>query len=282
MNTEIYYFSGTGNSLVVARELAVKMYAVLIHIASVIDKENINSVADIIGIIFPVYNIEHDGIPLIVSRFIKKLNNINNKYIFAVCTFGGGSYKTLDNLNELIISRGGKLSAGFGVHMPQNAFYKFFDNNKKIFKKWRKKSEIIYKMVKAKRTNKFDNSNLLVKLIMIPFIKKARINAVKTMQNLSGSSKQTFSDLILISDKSYTTDKNCIGCGICSKVCPVNNIKLVKSKPIWQHNCETCLACFNWCPKQAIHGGIVSLNGNKNYHYHHPDVKLTDMLNRRI
>lgn len=38
MSAEIYYFSGTGNSLAAARDIAVKINARLISIPSVIDQ----------------------------------------------------------------------------------------------------------------------------------------------------------------------------------------------------------------------------------------------------
>jgi flavodoxin len=50
--TEIYYFSGTGNSLVVARDIAERMEGNLIAIPSMMDKERITTDADIIGIVF--------------------------------------------------------------------------------------------------------------------------------------------------------------------------------------------------------------------------------------
>ena len=69
----------------------------------------------------------------------------------------------------------------------------------------------------------------------------------------------------------YTGD-GCTGCGICVKVCPVNNIKIVDKKPVWQHSCENCRACYVWCPARAIRGGITA-NG---FYYRHPAVNLTD------
>ncbi|MHB1377223.1 MAG: hypothetical protein ACYCXB_07365 [Candidatus Humimicrobiaceae bacterium] len=55
MNTEIYYFSGTGNSLAVARDITKKADGKLISIFSVLDKKSINTDADTLGIVFPVY-----------------------------------------------------------------------------------------------------------------------------------------------------------------------------------------------------------------------------------
>ena len=52
MGTTIYYFSGTGNSLKIARELAEKIEdSILIPIAKVWDLENLESTSKKIGFI---------------------------------------------------------------------------------------------------------------------------------------------------------------------------------------------------------------------------------------
>ncbi|WRK52481.1 EFR1 family ferrodoxin [Coprobacillaceae bacterium CR2/5/TPMF4] len=48
-------------------------------------------------------------------------------------------------------------------------------------------------------------------------------------------------------------DDKCIGCGICTRVCPMDNIKVENNHAIIGDNCITCLACFHWCPKEAIY-----------------------------
>ncbi|OHD10260.1 MAG: hypothetical protein A2086_00670 [Spirochaetes bacterium GWD1_27_9] len=277
MKKEIYYFSGTGNSLVVARNIAEKIDAKLTPISSVIDKENIEIDADVIGIIFPFYYLNSTGMPLIISRFIKKLTNISKKYIFAVCTYGGSPYLVIKNLSKIIESSGGKLAAGFGVHMPQCAFKKPFENKKKILDKTEKKVDIICEYITSQKKGRYETDNIFVRLIVVlirPIAIKEGLKSFKKLAKLPDSSNLSFEELILLSDNSYYTDEKCNGCGICSKICPVNNIKIINNKPVWQNHCENCLACFNWCPKEAIHGGIAP----NEYKYHHPDVKLSDML----
>ena len=60
----------------------------------------------------------------------------------------------------------------------------------------------------------------------------------------------------LINDKPLWVDKEaCIQCGLCQKLCPVNDIE--GTPPTWKHNgsCTNCLACYHHCPKHAIHWG---------------------------
>ena len=85
---EVYYFSGTGNSLVLAKLVAERLGGALIPIASVIDREKIEPAADVIGITFPVY---YADAPNIVRRFAEKLANTEGKYIFAISNYGGGA-----------------------------------------------------------------------------------------------------------------------------------------------------------------------------------------------
>ena len=52
MNIDIYYFSGTGDSLSVAKDIAAKTGGNLVPIASVVDNDVINPDSDVIGMCF--------------------------------------------------------------------------------------------------------------------------------------------------------------------------------------------------------------------------------------
>lgn len=57
--------------------------------------------------------------------------------------------------------------------------------------------------------------------------------------------------------KFYATDA-CIGCGKCTKVCPLNNVNLRDRKPVWGNQCTHCMACICKCPEEAIEYGKKS------------------------
>ena len=283
--TEIYYFTGTGNSLAVARDIAEKINGKVMSITSVVNEETIETDADMVGLVFPIYYDPYGGVPLIVRRFISKLQDINSKYIFTVCTYGSGAFSSLKFLEELIESQGGKLSAGFMVNMPNNMGGSTLNNEQKqqkMFHVWKDNMEMIYEHVNAHNEGKFYLPNttagkffILIKLFFTPLMFLFKPLTLRRLRKYSDQKSQSYEELLPFMDNSFYTDKECVGCGNCSRICPVGNIQIINDKPQWQHHCEFCLACFHWCPN----GAIKSSELKNTVRYHHPDVTFSDMIN---
>jgi ferredoxin len=274
MSTEVYYFSGTGNSLFVARQIVERINGKLISIPSVIKEEHIRTEADVVGIVFPVYYATNDcGIPRIIIKFVGKLENLNSQYIFAVCTSGGIPGTTLENLSKLIASKGSTLAAGFIIKMNDENLSK--EKQDKMLIQQKEKLDAVCRYVLARKRSKLETRSILRKIVLAPVLYLAMKPLFsRRYRKLSGFAGLPFSELIPLADRSFRVDAKCIGCGICAQVCPVDNIRLVEDRPVWQHHCETCLARYSWCPQAAIGGDIVSYNTR----YHHPTVNLQDML----
>jgi ferredoxin len=257
----IYYFSGTGNSLVVARDLAKELgEAALIPIAKAV-REGADLPYDSIGIVFPVYIL---GIPLIVADFLKKLQVGRDTYIYAVATFGGLAGRALELTAQILGRRGIKLSAGFGVLMPGNytPLYEAIsaDRQRAMFLKEKEKVKEIASAVREKRSGIMERSHPLISLLI--YLVCYRLGAAQIRKE----------------DKKYWTDDKCTGCGICEKVCPVYNIKMHDGRPVWLHHCEHCLACLQWCPVEAIQYKKITIGRKR---YHHPEVKAADIMAQR-
>ena len=54
-----------------------------------------------------------------------------------------------------------------------------------------------------------------------------------------------YSDKLKISEK-------CIGCGLCSKICPMHNITIKDKKAVSNNKCTMCYRCISQCPQKAI------------------------------
>jgi ferredoxin len=259
--TTIYYFSATGNSLFVARTIAEKLGDTnLIHMAHP-DAANPSPETPRIGLVFPVYIF---GLPLIVTRFIAKIRIPADAYVFAVAAHGGMACSTLTQAAKLFSERGTALSAGFAVTMVDNY------------------TPIAGAMPVEKQKVRFEKAGHAIDKICAAIEKRERgIYRGWPLVNwlFSGLMYRRAAPKIPGLDKQLTADSNCNGCGVCEQVCPVNNIKMGEGRPAWQHHCEQCFACLHWCPQVAVQYGKNTAGRAR---YHHPDVKIKDIIARRV
>lgn len=271
MKTIIYYFSGTGNTLFLSKILAEQLSAELIPIAALQNESRIETDADRIGIVFPVY---YCDLPVIVREFAEKLTGLEDKSLFAVANYGGAASYSLKRLRSILRSAGGQLSVKIGVHMPQNAFPKPWEKHENLFRRaeklLRRAAVLIRKQKKATRFSNFvlEYSLYPMFLLMKPLYRKG------IMKQSGLTEDHTLTEMVKNIDHLFTVTDDCNACGTCVKICPVNNIELKDGKPVWMHNCENCTACYQYCPKQAIQGGVV----RPNYFYRNPHIKLKELI----
>ena len=104
----IFYFSGTGNSAWVARQIAKAQQEELLAIAEEINKNKEYALKDgeKVGFVFPVYAW---GPPGIVLRFIRQLKMKNPEYLFFVCTCGDDTGRTAQVFSEKRMALRGRL-----------------------------------------------------------------------------------------------------------------------------------------------------------------------------
>jgi len=255
----IFYFSGTGNSLQVAKDMAVQLGDTdLISIPRLMNNNQIKVESESIGIIFPVYMC---GLPLIVDNFIKKLNINNSTYVFAVANFGGMPGNALKQVNDLIKTKGAELNAGFIINMPGNYIVMYGAISKedqiKAFEKEKIKVQQMVEIIKAKKNNEYEKSKIVIDRLIGPIFYK-KINKIHTK------------------DKLFLAKDNCNGCGVCEKVCSVNNIEIKNGKPNWNNNCEQCMACIQYCPQEAIEYDKKTIGRKR---YRNPNITVQEMIN---
>jgi flavodoxin len=262
MKTTIFYFTGTGNSLKIAKDLSERLEeSALIPIARIWEMENIQTKSEKVGFVFPLY---WSGLPKIVYDFINNLNLNKPNYIFAVITSAGDiNEQPLQQLAKLLKAKGKMLSAGFYITMPSNYIIGYDiasqERQKEYFQKATKEVELISETVKNEREN--IGNDIFEKDVS----RSARIN-------------KKFHDEVNTSDDSFYADENCTSCGICEKVCPLNNINLIDGTPKWQHKCQQCLACINYCPEESIQFGDETL---KTQRYQHPEITIQEIINQK-
>jgi ferredoxin len=140
-------------------------------------------------------------------------------------------------LDDVLKKKSTRLSYADSVLMPDNYLVKYDSNSADEIAKKRKNAEAkVAEAVKSIRSRTIKPVERKYKLL------SRAVNKV-IYTNIEGF------------DKKFKATNACIGCGLCSEICPVQNIKLEDHRPVWRHQCERCLACIQWCPTEAIQYG---------------------------
>lgn len=256
MNTVLYYFSGTGNSLWVARELAARLPdgAELVSLSGRYPLPAAD--CDRLGLVFPVHVW---GVPRRVIDFVRQLQVGPECYIFAMAVNAGQVAGTLLQLETLLAGRQQRLSAGFDLCMPSNYIpwggAQPDDKQTALFAAARGKLAGIATTVDARATRPVEKGPWWQNFLF------SRIN------------RWSF-DKVPALDKDFWLEERCQGCGLCAKLCPANNIELTNHRPVWRNHCEQCLACLQWCPQEAIQYGKKTAGKKR---YHHPAIAAADL-----
>ena len=231
----ILYFTGTGNSKFVADYLAEKLDDETISLNKIIkngEKLNCSSEKPYV-IVAPIYAWR---LPAVVEETITNSQLDGCKNVYCIVTMGENSGNADKYIKKIISDKGMSFTGYIGVAMQNN--YLFME-----------------KMPKPREAAKALNS-VILKLDKIA----AAINAGQPLEKddktpmaalMSGVVNMGF-NRFMVKKQELKADSDCISCGKCAQLCPVNNIDMSEGKPSFKGNCCGCLACLHHCPKQAI------------------------------
>lgn len=256
----IFYFTGTGNSLWVAKMLGEALNEPLVSITEQMREEKdefVFSLKENERILF-VYPVHSWGPAIPVNRFAArlKLDGYKEQPVYSVCTCGDDCGYTTNMLHKTLSGRGIGLTDGFCVFMPNNyILMPGFDvdseevEQNKLKEAYSRVESIVYAISKGKKVNLYKKGSM-------PFLKSYLVHPL-------------FVNFATGRNSFRVTDA-CISCGLCEKVCPTNTISLVDGHPVWKNTCVQCVACIHRCPVRAIEYGKETLKKGR---YHHPGIK---------
>ena len=237
-NMDFYYFSGTGNTYLVVKKMCetFEKEGIKVNINKIEDSnpEEVN-LEHTIGLGFPIAELSTYEF---VWDFINALPEAEGTKIFMVDTLAGFSGGIVGPVRKIVEKKGYNPIGACEIIMPPNVFYiQDEETNKKKIKKGLKKAEKYAKaLIKGK--SKWGRVPVISDAVYYTSLLGLKVTETNLNQKL----------LYLSTDK-----EKCSKCGICFKLCPIENIRMEEGEyPENLMHCQYCLRCASFCPKQAI------------------------------
>ena len=169
-------------------------------------------------------------IPLETPYIINMLENENTMGLFS----GDGTGCTA----RLLKKYGAEILGGLQIKMPDSV------RDSKLLKKGIEENRQIVKNA----DKRIEQTAEQIKRGIYP---KEGLSFIAHIKGLFGQRLWFYRKTIYYTDKLKISD-SCIGCGLCSKECPMKNIKMKENRAVPGKRCTMCYRCISLCPQKAI------------------------------
>lgn len=225
----VLYFTATGNGLYITKKIG----GTLVSIPKAIKEGQYQFSDDKIGLVFPIYGW---AVPQYICEFLQKVK-LDSPYIFGVMSYGMISGGAAGHLQRIASENGIRLSYVNILQMVDN-YLPGFEMGAQLAGEPKKEIDRHLDAIVA---------DIHAGKQWLP--KDSFVKRLVTKKNLQSNPFATGAGLAV----KYTVEDTCNHCGICAKVCPVDNIQVADAKPAFGLNCISCLACIQNCPQNSIH-----------------------------
>lgn len=244
------YLSGTGNT----RHCTEKLVCLLDERAEAVPMES-EAAASLLRrhkSIVLGYPVQYSNIPVMVREFITRHSDLwKGKQVFCLVTMGMFSGDGAGCSARLLRKYGAKVLGGLHLKMPDSIC------DVKLLKR---PPEADRRLIRA-ADEKLEEWAGRIKAGEYPQDGLHFYNRLAGLlgQRLwfYGKTKDYFNQL-KISDA-------CTGCGLCSRLCPMGNLRIVEQRAVAANRCTMCYRCANACPAQAI--TLLGKNVVRQYSY---------------
>lgn len=232
------YFSGTGNSKYCLHKF-LEEYGNNSPAFSIEQEEALSHIKNNSEIVIS-YPVQFSNIPKILYDYIVTNGQLwKGKRIFIIATMGLFSGDGAGILARLLKKYGAVITGGLHLKMPDS-----IGDEKALKRKYEKNFELvrnaeikIHKAVMQIKNGKSPQEGLGIWYHVV---------------GLFGQRLYFYNKTKHYTDKLKINQEKCVRCGLCEKLCPMRNIKLVNDIAVAGNKCTMCYRCISKCPKQAI------------------------------
>ena len=258
----IYVFSGTGNTLKVAREYAkaLGVETMICSMTSSFDELPSPEGFALVGIGYPVHAF---NAPHIVEKFVRWLKCDSRKPLFLFHTGGEGLCLNDSSSASIrhILGRCFDILSERHYVMPYNMIFRHSDA-----------------MVKHMVTYMRRLVPLHAKSILSCQHERFRLMPLRHLLSVILRIEWIYAR---VQGRYMKAGMECSGCGLCVRSCPMGNIRMEDGRPVFGNDCMLCVRCSFSCPDNAVSIGLLNgwkVNGPYDFDRIMNDVAINDMI----
>lgn len=266
MKSAIVYFSGTGNTAYIAKQIrdeinsrGLEASSYSIEDDTMQSKEQVKTIINEADLLFLGYPIYGSKAPKLMEEFIEKLPMTDKKcsvVVFTTVALASGDGPVY--LKKLLENKGYELSYAREFIMNNNFNVPGFPD--------------VLRVGSEDKVNKrLEKSRLRVKGLVDDLLSgKKRLQGNHLPAKLLGSTQRAHVDSLIdkISATMLVEHSRCTSCGICVRKCPVGNIEMHNGQIVLKDHCIGCMRCYHICKTEAINITKATLDGNRWPRFH--------------
>lgn len=248
----IFCYSGTGNCLDMAKNIAARLGN-----TDIVMMRKYPAVTDVreakcVGFIFPCYG---GGLPGHVERYIRDIRVSPDAYTFGIVQCAAYKGEGLSRLNEII-----PLKYWAAVTHQCSCIW-LFPHDLTMPKMSAAESQTRSEEYAKKFADDIRNRTFTGRKPP-----KAAINSLEH----SG-----WPLIAWAKGQQLRANDSCILCGQCAKLCPVGNIRYTGKAVVFGDSCISCMGCIQYCPQEAINIGRIT---EKRERYHNANITAAELM----
>lgn len=261
MRLQLLYFSGTGNTDHVARYLAQHLTDALESSLDIdvrpVEWQPADQVRgfELLAVGFPVYAANSPGL---FQDYLDRLPPGEGRGAFAFCTKGAYAGGAVERTLQRLAARSYVPLGGGSVIMPGTDGLALISNDSWLARK-----------ALEKDYDHLQDADRMVDDMTAKIGQLIEGHAPETLRlSLPPRARGTWLDQLwawtyklaegYARDRLHA-DNRCTACGLCERICPVQNIELSNGQPQFASRCMLCLRCLHACPQEAIQVGRLTV-----------------------
>lgn len=237
-DVDIYWFSGTGNTLRVARAMAEVFRDAGLNVWSGRIEDSDPRAIDPSHTLGIAVTVACQGTYPPVWDFLENLPEVEGTEVFLVDTLAKVSGGIVGPMRDILTAKGYRPIGAKEIRMPNNFLQKSPDpqKNQQVLDAGLDEARGFARKLIEDRADWRGNTGL------------------QRFVNWTARWKLTWKFARWISPIRIDAER-CTKCGLCAELCPVGNIEQTPIGPVLSNRCIACQRCFAFCPAGAVHVG---------------------------